>query len=293
MTNPLDAVLGDSEPVAVSEAEAPAAASPAPAEAAPAPEAAQPRAPDGKFAPKAGAEGAPAQATPPAASAAPAPAAPVPAAPTPDPTTVPIGAMLDERDQRKALQKRIDEFEAAEAKRKAEAEAAAATPRPAFEDDPRGHLASRDDEIQAMIYAQRALIQQEFAEEKYGAERVKEVVGWAFERAQRDPVFNQQALSSRNPIEFAIKAHQEDQLLSQIRETGLTSDELAQFRAWQSAQAGAAAVTDPSAQAAPAAVPAIASPKPPVSLASQPSAGGPASVPSGPGRAFAETFGGG
>lgn len=276
-----------SEPDVVAEAPAPEpAAEPAPEASASEPTAAQPRAPDGKFAPKSE----PAAPEPPPAAPAVVVAAepePAPAAvqPPPEPGHVPISALLDEREKRQALEKRIADFEAAQAKAKADAEAAR-PPIPEFEDDPRAHVEALKAQMQADLYRQKVDLLREVATERHGAEKVTEAVTWAQAKAIADPSFNEKALRSVNPIEFAIQQHGQEQLLTRVQ--GI---DLAKFEAWLAAQSA-----DPAQApiaAAPAAIPPQPAPKPPPpSLVSQPSAGGAAHVPAGPGQAFGALFSG-
>lgn len=292
--------LDDEPSESVSVPDAPAAeavvAAPEPsAPAAPEPIApAQPRAPDGKFAPKTAAEAAEATAQPqpapaptPTAEAGAAAAPAVPAQPivpaTPEPGHVPIAALLDEREKRQALEGRIAAFEAEKAKAQAEAEAKASPP-PGFSDDPEGHLAAREAELQWQMYAMRRDLSKKFAVKEYGKETVEEAMAWAKENAAKDPEFNRQALLSDDPTEFAIDAWKRDKVLTQ-----LSVGDFDEYLAWKAAKAVPA--SDPALiAAAPAAVPLAPAPTPPRSLATQPSAAGPAHVAVHDGAAYADTF---
>ena len=286
MSSILDAALAADEPSVVDQGSAQTAPEPT---SEPAQES-QPRGPDGKFAPKGQPQ--PAEAAPAADAAQPDAQPPQPAQAAPAPTEVPYAALIDERLKRQEIERELKAYREREAEAKAKAEAdAAVQPIPDFADDPAAHLAARDEAFQEALHLQRLAILQEVAEDKYGAEKVRETVDWARERASRDEIFNRQAFASRNPIEFAMSARREEEILGQIRETGISPEELATFRAWQAAQAAGAQSQNP---AAPAVPPQTAAPRPappPASLANQPSAGGPAHVPAGPGKAFGAVFG--
>lgn len=280
-----EVVTADAETQPPPEQPAPPA-QPAP-QPAPQPEPAQqPRAADGKFAPKSPAEAAPEPvAAAPAVAAAPEPViAPVAAQPPPEPGHVPIAAMLDEREKRQALERRVAEFEAAQAKAKAEAEANAKPP-PDFTDDPEGHLAAQNQNIATQLYIMKRDLSKKFAVKEYGQATVDEALTWAAERAGKDPQFNQQAIVSDDPCEFAIAAWKRDKILTEV-----SVDDFDEYRAWKAAKATPA--QDAPIIAAQPAPPKPTPTPPPRSLAEAPSAGGPAIVPSGNGQAYAGVFGG-
>lgn len=189
--------------------------------------------------------------------------------------------MMTEREKRKDLEKRVAEFEAAQAKAKAEAEAVKP---PEFNEDPEGHIKARDADYEARLYYQKRDFCRRLAEITHGKDTVAKVGEWAKAKGETDAQFNQQALLSDDPYEFAMQAWKRDQVVNQV-----SPDDLEDYLAWR--QAKAAAALDAPIAAAPAA-PSQTTPKPPPrSLADAPSAGGPAHVPSGPGQAFAGVFG--
>jgi chemotaxis protein histidine kinase CheA len=188
----------------------------------------------------------------------------------PEPGHVPINALLEERDKRKAAQEATEAY-----KRRLEAleqERQAQTPA-----DP---LAA----VHAELYKQRVEMSRNFAEQRYGEDKVREAFEWANARCEPtsphfDPLFNQQVFESGNPYDFAVKAFEKEQILQEVK-----PDELAEFKAWKAAQAQA------QAHAAPVSTPA-ASP-PPKSLATAPGNGGAGKplVNIGPGEAFASVI---
>lgn len=223
------------------------------------------RGPDGRFA---------STASPPAPDPQAAPAAPAaPAAADPSPTPDrEIGgvmrAMLDEREKRQALEKRLAEMQAAQ-------------PRPAAPDryeDPDGYEAHQAALIDQRLYAQNLTISKRFAERQYGAETVAKVHEWVVEKCDADPLFNAQMRRSDDPYEAAMQAFNREQILSKV-----SPGDLAQFEAWKAAQAAAGQGVSP--------VPPqpVVNP-PPRSLNSAPSAGGPQHVATAPGSAFDAVF---
>ncbi len=208
----------------------------------------------GRFAPKGE--------TPPQAAPG-APAAPE----SPEPGHVPLAAMLDEREKRKALEAKLAEVEARQ--REAAARASA-------EDLPPEARAAQQ------RYADNLRISRKFADKAYGAETMAQVHAWAEARCDADPLFNQKMLASDDPYEDAYTAWRQDQLLNEV-----SPDDLDDYRAWkaQKAAQGAVPAHAPAAAAAPVR-------PPPASLAHAPNAGGRGAteVPVGAGEAFKSLF---
>ncbi len=205
----------------------------------------------------------------------PAPAAPPSAASPPEPGHVPLAAMLDEREKRKALEAKLAEVEARQR------EAAAA--RTAEDLPPEARAAQQR-------YADNLRISRKFADKAYGAETMAEVHAWAEARCDADPLFNQKMLTSDDPYEDAYKAWRQDQLLNEV-----SPDDLDDYRAWKAQKAAqsqaAVPASPPAAVQAAASAPAPVRP-PPASLAHAPNAGGRGAteVPVGAGEAFKSLF---
>ena len=202
------------------------------------------RAPDGKFAKVEG------ESAPPV----------VEAVAEPTVQTVPISAMLDERDKRKAEQARAEAAERQLAEWRARAD-----PAPPSTVDP---------EVQQALYAQNLRASRRFAEREYGKEQIATIHDWAAARCDTDPAFNQQMFGSEDPYEVAYQAYNREQLLAEVK-----TDDFAEFKAWQAAKASGGSVA-PSPPKAP----------PPVSLVNAPNAGGRPSVLTGEGRAYENMF---
>jgi hypothetical protein len=223
----------------------------------------------------------PAQPPPEPAADGPAPpaqasAAPPPPAP-PEPGHIPISALLEEREKRQGLEKKLAEIEAAQREAQAQARDADLPP---------------DQQLQGQLWAVRRDVSRELLAGKHGEAEAQALEAWGFERCERDPAFNAQVFASRNPYEFIRQARQREALLAEV-----SPDDLDDYRAWKASrasplrsessggQAGAASPTSSAAHAAP--------PPPPRSLVTAPNAGGSgaqAEIPVGPGAAFAATI---
>lgn len=186
-------------------------------------------------------------------------------APKADPGFVPIGAVLDERDKRKKLESELEQLRQKQP-----------SPQPEPIDpwtDLDGALSQRDQQYQAMLYQQKMQMSQRFAEIQHGKEAVDAALAWGRAKCDADPIFNQQVLTSDDPVGFALQQYQRDQIASTV-----TMDDFKAFQAWKQAQ------SNPQPQAAP--IPALDVPSPvqppPRSLVSAQSAGAPTPPKSDP-----------
>jgi hypothetical protein len=164
-------------------------------------------------------------------SAEPAPEPVAPAPPPPEPGHVPLAAMLDERDKRQALEKRLADYQARE-----EALARAAA-------DPPGLEA----QVEQRLYAANLNASRRFAEREYGKETVATVHQWAADRCDADPIFNQQMRSADDPYEAAMQAYNRDRVAAEV-----TAGDLDAFRAWKAATAQVQAATPVPSPSSPA-----------------------------------------
>jgi hypothetical protein len=176
----------------------------------------------------------------------------------PEPGHVPVAALLDERDKRKALEKRLADIEA---ERKIEGPA----PEPT---------------TAQQMWALRMDVSRELMVSQHGEEEAKALHEWGEARCGSDPHFNAQVYASKNPYAFIRQARQREQLLAEV-----SPDELDDYKAWRASrsapkEAGGTPTLQPT-------------PTPPRSLANAPNAGGAgaqAETPLGPGAAFAQTI---
>lgn len=174
----------------------------------------------------------------------------------PEPQHVPITAMLDERDKRKALEQELAQLRASQQQQQPQAV-------PDVFEDPDGFAAYQDQKVQQALYQQNLRWSERTATIEHGAETVNQAKDWAVARCDADPYFNAKVAASPDPIGFAVSEWKREQIASQV-----TPEDLTQFQAWKAAQAQLDASAQPSAAT-------TTSPRtpPPRSLASAPSAG--------------------
>lgn len=183
-----------------------------------------------------------------------APAVPPPAPeadrPAPEPGHVPLTALLDERERRKELERRLAALE--------EARTEAAAPDPNA--DPAGWHQFQFQQVQNEMLHMRLNMSEIASRRHYGDEATDQAKQWALSRFAENPAFQAEVLQQADPYGYAIEAYHRDQIASQV-----TPDQFKAFQAWQQAQAQI-----PPAQAEPIPPPAAV----PKSIASLPSAGG-------------------
>ena len=195
----------------------------------------------------------------PQAQPEPAPVAAVEAEPeaAPAPQHVPLTAMLDERDKRKALEAELARRDALAAQQQPQQVQA-----PDMFEDPDGYRSYQEALVHNQALTTKLDISEELARDKFGDEVVDQARDWALQKFAARPGFQQEVFQQRNPYRFVVEQYQRDQMASQV-----TPDDFAQFQAWKTAQAAVQA-TQPQAIATPSRS------TPPRSLASAPSAGG-------------------
>jgi hypothetical protein len=127
-------------------------------------------------------------------------------APLPEkqPGMVPIAALLDERDKRKAAEARIQTQEAPQV----------VIPDPY--DDPDGYNRYTQERVDQMIVAQRFETSALIAKQAHGAEVVDAAALWAEEKAKADPSFAAMYMRESHPIDWIVQQHKRDGLYSQI-----------------------------------------------------------------------------
>lgn len=213
----------------------------------------------------------PAPAAQPAEPPAPEPA-PQPEPPAPQPEakpeehSVPLAKALDWRDERNQLRKELDAYKAKEK----------AAPVPDPDDDPRGYAQHLEQKVQQQLTAQKFEMSDTIARQTHGGEIVEKAATWALEKAQNDPAFAAQYMREAHPIDWIVRQHKRDGLVSQLPNDISSLDELIEREIAKRSQAA-----PPAAPAAPA----MSAPKPaapPKSLVNAPSGGGVSEIPVGP-----------
>jgi len=180
-----------------------------------------------------------------------------------EPGHVPLQAMLDERDRRKAAEERLRAFESQQQQRPA--------PQPGSPE----YFQQVEHGFDQRLINERLNFSEKLARKEYGADTVEAAQQWAISRFQDDPSYQQKVLGQPDPYEFVVIEFKQQQALSALSDPA----KLDAFLAWQAQQTGAAPAGLP--QSAP----------PPKSLASAPSAGvKPGHSPVGEGVAFDTLF---
>jgi hypothetical protein len=172
-----------------------------------------------------------AEAAPPAQAEAPSPAR--------EPERVPLGTLLDERERRQKAERERDELRAARQRE--------TPPDPAEAAEARRH-------------ADNLRFSRKFAEREYGRDVIATVHDWAAAKCDADPFFNASMRSSEDPYEAAWQAYNREQIAAKV-----SPERLAQFEAWEKAQA--------EAQGQQTQTPQPSAPTPPRSLAEAPGTG--------------------
>ncbi len=178
-----------------------------------------------------------------------------PAPPTPG--HVPVAALLDERDKRKALERQLADLKA---------------------QTPEGP--APEPTTAQQMWALRMDVSRELMVSQHGEAEAQALHEWGEAKCGSDPHFNQQVYASKNPYAFIRQARQREMLLAEV-----SPDDLDDYKAWKASKAqGGSPASAPQPTPTPAA---------PRSLVTAPNAGGAGAVaetPVGPGAAFASTI---
>lgn len=173
--------------------------------------------------------------------------------PKAEPGFIPISAVLDEREKRKAAEQELERLRAAQAPKSEPID-----PWTNLE----GAFETTEQKFQTMLHQQKVDMSRRFAEIQHGKDEVEAAIKWAYAQCDSDPAFNAKVYHSPDPVGFAVEAYRKDQIASTV-----TMDDFKAFQAWKAAQANPQPIP---AQPAPS-----PAPTPPRSLATAPSAGSP------------------
>lgn len=188
---------------------------------------------------------------------------------------VPVKAVQEEREKRRALEDRIRELEGRQTQQPQ-------TPIDPY-DDPEGFRAQLIAENQVALATTKLELSDSMARQVHGSEKVDAAVAWALERAQADPAFGPRYMAQPNPIDFIVRQHDEATEIDRYRADPVAFARSVLERHNQAAPTQAAPVLPASPVAAPA--------QPPKSIASAPSTqGGIGDVPLGTKAAVDEVF---
>jgi len=133
---------------------------------------------------------------------------------------VPIDAMLTEREKRQGLERELQQLRASQ---QAQPQA-----RPDAFDDPEGYDRHIEQQIEARVQKVRADTSYALAVRDYGKDDVEAARAWALEKAQKDPVFNQQVgtvfATEMLPVDWVVQQHKRDALLTDIGDPSKLDD---------------------------------------------------------------------
>lgn len=125
----------------------------------------------------------------------------------PDPGYVPISAMMDERDRRKAAEARALELEQRQPQQVQRIDPF---------DDPEAFVAQQQQQVANQVAELRFQMSDQMAREKHGPETVDTAIAWAGERAKSDPVFAASYMRDPNPINWIVQQHKRHGVIEQI-----------------------------------------------------------------------------
>lgn len=129
----------------------------------------------------------------------------------PEPGFVPISALMDERDKRKAAEQRASQFDQQRQQPQ--------MPDPF--DDPTGFANYQQSLVQQAIVADRFERSNEDAVEKWGESSVQSAIEWAAQRAQQNPSFAAEYMTKSRPVHWIVQQHQRHSMLDQIGDRSL------------------------------------------------------------------------
>lgn len=194
------------------------------------------------------------------------PAEPTPE-PAPDAQNVPLSALLDERDRRKAEADRAAMLEA-QLRQITQSQQPVQMPDPL--EDPEGYQAFVGEQIQRNAINSTLNMSEVMARSTFGDDVVNAAQQWAKQRMQVDPYFQDRLTSSPHPYQMVVNEYQRDTAVAKLGDaTGID-----EFLAWKAAQQQLSAPQ----QQQPAPTGAHQQQAPPKSIASAPSAGGVSTV---------------
>lgn len=179
-----------------------------------------------------------------------------------EPGHIPIAALLDEREKRRKAEERAAALEAQNRRPQQT---------PSVQDDPEAFAQYIQNLTERASVSSRFDVSETLATEKHGEDTVKAAMQWGMERSQQSPAFAAEYLKQKHPIDWAVRQHKREKLVSDI---GDDADAWVRKR-YAELTPAAPAAPQAQPQAAPAAPQPVAQPATPrPSLASAPSAGG-------------------
>ena len=124
-----------------------------------------------------------------------------------EPKHVPLGTFLDMRDKLRDAERRAAELEA---RNRPQPEA------PDPYDDPAAYGQHLEEKVQTQVTNLKFQMSDQMARQAHGAETVDKAAEWATERAKTDPAFAMSYMREPHPIDWIVRQHKRDGLLSDI-----------------------------------------------------------------------------
>ena len=112
--------------------------------------------------------------------------------------------------------------------------------------DPAAYTQNLTSQFQTALYRQSLAMSDRFARSQYGDEAVNAALEWGKKRCDEDDYFNRKVLASGDPVGYAIKEYQRDQIVSNV-----TPDDFAEFQKWREQQAAQPVGQQPQAKPPP------------------------------------------
>lgn len=189
--------------------------------------------------------------------------------------TVPLPTFLDQRDELKEAKRRLAELEARQ-------QPTQTVPDPY--DAPEEYAQFQDQKIQSALIAQRFQMSELMAKQAHGDDAVNAAAEWAEGKAKADPAFASAYMRELHPIDWIVRQHQRDSIVSQLPSDIKSLDELIEREIAKRGLTAPAVTTPVTVQPAPS--------TPRRSLASEPSKHGAIrEIPTGPLAALGAIFG--
>lgn len=189
-----------------------------------------------------------------------APASPPEVKPEEQPHTVPISAILDEREKRQIAQRELEDTR----RKLAEYEAAKSHPIPDPAEDPRAFAAYQQQAFEQRMWNERLNMSETMERQKHGDAVVDEAREAFAQAVKASPALYSDMQRQPNPYAFVVQWHQRQKLIDEI------GNDPAAYRTRMMEQIKA----ELAAQATASGAPTTPKQTPPPSMAAAPSAGG-------------------
>ena len=125
---------------------------------------------------------------------------------------VPITALLDERDKRKAAQAEVDQLK----RWKEQIEASQRQPVPRFQDNPEGRLEMERAAFQNTIWQERLNTTEAIARSQHGDEAVTEAQQAYLAAMQQNPALYAELQRQQNPYAYVMTWHKQQKAVAEI-----------------------------------------------------------------------------